>query len=322
MGRQRRSDGAFALAASVSRLRGSAVVTSDSTSASRRPHLVHRPVDGRLVGLRRPVKSAQLANELQRGVSNLGFGRRRPEVEQRPDVPAHRRWVLSNRTARYVTDRRAAARGRPVAFRVDHPAELAVFRVVGLVEHLAAFLAQDSQQCLEVLDPVIDDEWRLCLARSPRHRPWRSTTRSCRWPVFRRHRSSGTRCRPIPARRSRGAFDTVHEVRPGLVRNKIPPMPVTRSVLEVIVEPSRNRVILSGLGRRCNDSARPRIDAPPGPKKDGRKRTSARQSQRVTLVTLFACRAPRGRPRHRSSRRSAVPNRHPACYRAEPRRRR
>ena len=42
-----------------------------------------------------------------------------------------------------------------VAFRVDDPAELAVFRLLGLVEHIAALCAQLANEGVEVCDPLI-----------------------------------------------------------------------------------------------------------------------------------------------------------------------
>ena len=76
--------------ASTSRSRGGALVTSASrnsraaaaTSSTARSNAAS-------VGLRGPVKAAELAHELQRCGPDLGLGRGRLEVEQRPDVPAH-----------------------------------------------------------------------------------------------------------------------------------------------------------------------------------------------------------------------------------------
>src|SRR5574337_1255086 len=47
-----------------------------------------------------------------------------------------------------------------VAFRVDHPAELALFGALGLVEHIAAFRAQRGKQPVEVRDAEVDHEGR------------------------------------------------------------------------------------------------------------------------------------------------------------------
>jgi hypothetical protein len=52
-------------------------------------HLLHRPVESRLVYLGGPRKSAQLANELQGGCPDFLVGRRRPEVVERFYVTAH-----------------------------------------------------------------------------------------------------------------------------------------------------------------------------------------------------------------------------------------
>src|ERR1700690_3085998 len=50
---------------------------------------VDRVLERGFVGFRRLGESADLTDELERGSADLGFGYRRVEVEQRPDIAAH-----------------------------------------------------------------------------------------------------------------------------------------------------------------------------------------------------------------------------------------
>jgi len=52
-------------------------------------HLRHRPVEGLLIGFRGARTAAELAHELQRRGADLRLGRRRGEIVQRLDGPAH-----------------------------------------------------------------------------------------------------------------------------------------------------------------------------------------------------------------------------------------
>ena len=54
-----------------------------------RGDVVDRSVKNSLVGLRRLVETADLAHELERGVMELGVGRRVVRMPQALDVPAH-----------------------------------------------------------------------------------------------------------------------------------------------------------------------------------------------------------------------------------------
>jgi hypothetical protein len=56
--------------------------------------LVDGGIEGFAVGLRRRVEARQLADELERGVADLLIRRGRVEVEQCPDVAAHRPLLL------------------------------------------------------------------------------------------------------------------------------------------------------------------------------------------------------------------------------------
>src|SRR4051812_15384064 len=47
-----------------------------------------------------------------------------------------------------------------VSFRIDDPGELPVLGIVDLLEHVAAFLAQDLHEREQVLDAVVDHERR------------------------------------------------------------------------------------------------------------------------------------------------------------------
>ena len=86
---------ARAFIASTSRSRGGPVVSSDSRrrrAAVR--NLVHRAAERRLVGLGRVREAAQLAHELQGRCVDLVVRRGRLEIEQRPDVSAHRSLLM------------------------------------------------------------------------------------------------------------------------------------------------------------------------------------------------------------------------------------
>src|SRR6185436_3560482 len=48
-----------------------------------------------------------------------------------------------------------------VALRIHDPSEFPVLRVVGLLEHLAAFLAQCFEKCRQIFDAIVDHEGRL-----------------------------------------------------------------------------------------------------------------------------------------------------------------
>src|SRR6185369_2523673 len=48
-----------------------------------------------------------------------------------------------------------------VALRIHDPSEFPVFRVVGLVEHVATFLAQCFEKCVQIVDAIVDHEGRL-----------------------------------------------------------------------------------------------------------------------------------------------------------------
>ena len=46
-----------------------------------------------------------------------------------------------------------------VSFRIDDPAKLPVIGIVDLLENVAAFFAQDFDQGVEIVHPVVDHEW-------------------------------------------------------------------------------------------------------------------------------------------------------------------
>src|ERR1035441_2464537 len=48
-----------------------------------------------------------------------------------------------------------------VALWIHDPPEFPVFRVVGLFEHIATFLAQCFEKCCQIFDSIIDHERRL-----------------------------------------------------------------------------------------------------------------------------------------------------------------
>src|SRR5437879_3862967 len=48
-----------------------------------------------------------------------------------------------------------------VALWIHHPSEFPVLRVVGLLEHVATFLAQCLEKCCQILDSIVDHEGRL-----------------------------------------------------------------------------------------------------------------------------------------------------------------
>src|SRR5436309_1497195 len=73
-------------------------------------HVAHRRVECLLIGLRRRVKTADLADELQRGVVQLVVGWRVIGVPQAFDVPTHVNAALSRSLC-----------GRPVKLRADAP---------------------------------------------------------------------------------------------------------------------------------------------------------------------------------------------------------
>ena len=53
-----------------------------------------------------------------------------------------------------------------VAFRIDHPAERAVLGTLDLVDHVAAFAAQGSQQAVEVANYVAPEHLELLVKES------------------------------------------------------------------------------------------------------------------------------------------------------------
>src|SRR6266568_4564915 len=77
-----------------------------------RRDLLHRPVEGRRVGLRGRVEAAQLAHELERGRADLLVRRGRIEVEQGADASAH---------GPIVWRKRARSRAAPAAPRPSRP---------------------------------------------------------------------------------------------------------------------------------------------------------------------------------------------------------
>src|SRR3954471_25016323 len=62
-----------------------------------------------------------------------------------------------------------------VALGVHHPAELAVARIVRLLQHVATFFAKRGEECREVLDSVVHHEGRIArrevVAIGGAHRP-------------------------------------------------------------------------------------------------------------------------------------------------------
>lgn len=60
-------------------------------SSGNRGNLIDRRHEGGFVRFRRSVKSAYLSHELERSRANLLGRGGRIEVEERPDIPAHRR---------------------------------------------------------------------------------------------------------------------------------------------------------------------------------------------------------------------------------------
>src|SRR5207245_9926658 len=48
-----------------------------------------------------------------------------------------------------------------VALRIHDPSEFPVLRVVGLLEHVATFLAQCFKKCGQIFDSIVDHEGRL-----------------------------------------------------------------------------------------------------------------------------------------------------------------
>src|SRR5947199_4968062 len=48
-----------------------------------------------------------------------------------------------------------------VALRIHDPSEFPVLRVVGLLEHIATFLAQCFEKCCQIFDSIVDHEGRL-----------------------------------------------------------------------------------------------------------------------------------------------------------------
>src|SRR4051812_11615445 len=58
-------------------------------------------------------------------------------------------------STRVLTGLRAAAEFHLVSLGVDDPGELAVLRVVDLLEHVAAFFLQRLHECVEVVHAVV-----------------------------------------------------------------------------------------------------------------------------------------------------------------------
>ena len=85
---------------------------------------VYRVLERGFVGFRRLGESADLTDELERGSADLGFGYRRVEVEQRPDIAAHGVKVAENTArGRFWTARVAVETGSPLAQATAPPAE-------------------------------------------------------------------------------------------------------------------------------------------------------------------------------------------------------
>src|SRR5437764_1429536 len=72
-------------------------------------HVVHRPIERRLVGPRRTGGPAQLPDELQGGGPDLLLGGRRVEVGEGPDVPAHARAAADEVVAPHAVQHVAAS---------------------------------------------------------------------------------------------------------------------------------------------------------------------------------------------------------------------
>src|SRR4029079_1141894 len=64
--------------------------------ARRFRHFLDGPVEGSFIGFRRTIEARELAHELHRRGADLVLARRRLEIEQSADVPAHQRllWRL------------------------------------------------------------------------------------------------------------------------------------------------------------------------------------------------------------------------------------
>src|SRR5689334_5663016 len=72
-------------------------------------HVFDRPVESGLIGFRGAIEARELAHELQRRGADLVLTRRRLEIEQSADVPAHQRllWrlmVLAGSIGETLTD--------------------------------------------------------------------------------------------------------------------------------------------------------------------------------------------------------------------------